>query len=126
MHFAVSTTLFTILIVIVNLALLAGLIYLLVLAVRALRVYIHSKEARQQMNSVRRTLGEVIKAHRQRCQMTQEFVAESLGVSRQAVSKWEMGTSEPSTSNLMALAQLFGVTAEELLREVTGESEEKE
>lgn len=126
MHFAVSTTLFTILIVIVNLALLAGLIYLLVLAVRALRVYIHSKEARQQKNSVRYTLGEVIKAHRQRCQMTQEFVAESLGVSRQAVSKWEMGISEPSTSNLMALAQLFGVTAEELLREVTGESEEKE
>lgn len=37
-----------------------------------------------------------------------------------------MGISEPSTSNLMALAQLFGVTAEELLREVTGESEEKE
>lgn len=126
MHFAVSTTLFTILIVIVNLALLAGLIYLLVLAVRALRVYIHSKEARQQKNSVRCTLGEVIKAHRQRCQMTQEFLAESLGVSRQAVSKWEMGISEPSTSNLMALAQLFGVTAEELLREVTGESEEKE
>lgn len=126
MHFAVSKTLFAILIVIVNLALLAGLIYLLVLAIRALRVYIHSKEARQQKNAVRRTLGEVIKAHRQRCQMTQEFVAESLGVSRQAVSKWEMGTSEPSTSNLMALAQLFGVTAEELLREVAGESKEKE
>ena len=50
-------------------------------------------------------------------------MAESLGVSRQAVSKWEMGTSEPSTSNLMALAQLFGVTAEELLREVAGETE---
>lgn len=123
MHFSFSNTLFAILIVIVNLALLAGLIYLLVLAVRALRIYIHSKETRQQKEAVRRTLGEVIKAHRQRCQMTQEFVAESLGVSRQAVSKWEMGTSEPSTSNLMALAQLFGVTAEELLREVAGETE---
>ena len=96
MHFAVSTTLFTILIVIVNLALQAGLIYLLVLAVRALRVYIHSKEARQQKNSVRRTLGEVIKAHRQRCQMTQEFVAESLGVSRQAVSKWRWAFPSPA------------------------------
>ena len=118
MHFAVSTTLFTILIVIVNLALLAGLIYLLVLAVRALRVYIHSKEARQQKNSVRCTLGEVIKAHRQRCQMTQEFVAESLGVSRQAVSKWESGASDPSTANLIALAKLFGTTPEELLKEI--------
>lgn len=57
MHFAVSKTLFAILIVIVNLALLAGLIYLLVLAIRTLRVYIHSKETHQQKNVVRRTLG---------------------------------------------------------------------
>ena len=48
--------------------------------------------------------------------MTQEFVAESLGVSRQAVSKWEMGASDPSTSNLLTLAKLYGVSAEELLR----------
>lgn len=47
--------------------------------------------------------------------MTQEFVAESLGVSRQAVSKWENGTSDPSTSNLIALAKLYGVSVEELL-----------
>ena len=63
-------------------------------------------------------LGEVLKEHRLRCQMTQEFVAESLGVSRQAVSKWETGTADPSTSNLLALARLFGVSAEELLRQV--------
>lgn len=49
--------------------------------------------------------------------MTQEFVAETLGVSRQAVSKWESGVSDPSTTNLMALAKIFGVEAEELLRE---------
>lgn len=49
--------------------------------------------------------------------MTQEFVAETLGVSRQAVSKWESGVSDPSTTNLMALAKLFGVTAEEILKE---------
>ena len=45
-------------------------------------------------------------------------MAESLGVSRQAVSKWETGTADPSTSNLLALAKLFGVSAEELLRQV--------
>ena len=50
--------------------------------------------------------------------MTQEFVAEALGVSRQAVSKWENGTSDPSTTNLMAIAKLFGVSTEELLKEV--------
>jgi len=66
----------------------------------------------------RRSLGEVLKEHRVRCKMTQEFVAESLGVSRQAVSKWETGTADPSTSNLLALAKLFGVSAEELLRQV--------
>jgi transcriptional regulator with XRE-family HTH domain len=52
--------------------------------------------------------------------MTQEFVAESLGVSRQAVSKWESGSADPSTSNLVALAKLFGVTPEELLKEAQG------
>lgn len=66
---------------------------------------------------------ERIAAARKAAGLTQEALGEKLGVSRQAVSKWEMGTSEPSTSNLMALAQLFGVTAEELLREVAGETE---
>lgn len=40
------------------------------------------------------SLGEVLKTYRTNCKMTQEFVAESLGVSRQAVSKWENGTSQ--------------------------------
>ena len=51
------------------------------------------------------------------CQFEEEK-AESLGVSRQAVSKWESGTADPSTSNLLALAKLFGVSAEELLKSV--------
>ena len=38
----------------------------------------------------------------------------------EAVSKCESGTSDPSTSNLLALAKLYGVPAEELLREATG------
>ena len=50
--------------------------------------------------------------------MTQEFVAEALGVTRQAVSRWEGGRSDPSTSNLIAVARLYGVPAEELLRSV--------
>lgn len=45
-------------------------------------------------------------------------MAESIGVSRQAVSKWESDASDPSTSNLLALAKLYGVGAEELLRAV--------
>lgn len=54
--------------------------------------------------------------------MTQEFVAETLGVSRQAVSKWENGTSDPSTSNLISLAKLYGVSSEELLKSTSADS----
>lgn len=53
-----------------------------------------------------------------KCQMTQEFVAETLGVSRQAVSKWENDSSDPSTTNLIALANLFDITPEEMLKEI--------
>ena len=102
------------------LAIWAGLIYLLILLIRALRKYLRGGEARREKAEPRRTLGEVLNAHRMRCQMTQEFVAEALGVSRQAVSKWETGTADPSTSNLLALAKLFGVPAEELLHQATG------
>ena len=77
---------------------------------------------------VRKSLSELLKENRARCKMTQEFVAESIGVSRQAVSKWENGTSEPNTSNLMALARLYGIPAEDLLKGVESalEAQEKE
>ena len=91
---------------------------LLTLIVRALLKYIHSKDVRQEKSVVRKSLGEALKAHRTQCKMTQEFVAETIGVSRQAVSKWENGTSDPSTSNLFALAKLYGVSVEELIKEV--------
>lgn len=68
---------------------------------------------------MRASLGEVLREERTRCKMTQEFVAESLGVSRQAISKWENGNAEPSTSNLLAIAKLYGVNAEDLLKRVS-------
>lgn len=95
---------------------MGAVIYLFRLLVKALKTYIRTAEVREEKQHVRKTLGENIKEHRQRCKMTQEFVAESVGVSRQAVSKWENGTSDPSTANLLALAKLFGITAEELLQ----------
>ena len=101
-----------------NLAATAGLIYLIVLLLRACRKYVKSVEVRKETQAVRQTLSEVLKAHRIQCKMTQEFVAEHLGVSRQAVSKWENGTSDPSTSNLLALAKLYEVDAADLLKNV--------
>jgi DNA-binding XRE family transcriptional regulator len=97
---------------------IAALIYLFILIVRALKKYIVSKNVRNEKSETRKSLGEVIKKHRTEKKMTQEFVAETLGVSRQAVSKWESGISDPSTSNLVALAKLFGIEPEDLLREV--------
>lgn len=38
-----------------------------------------------------------------------------MGVTRQAVSKWENGVSDPSTANLIALAKLYKISTEELL-----------
>lgn len=91
---------------------------IVVLLIRALLKYLRSGDQREEADQIRLSLGEVLKNHRVNSKMTQEFVAETLGVSRQAVSKWERGESEPSTSNLIAVANLYGVSAEELLREI--------
>ena len=47
--------------------------------------------------------------------LSQEALAEKLGISRQAVSKWERAESSPDTSNLIALAKLYGISLDELL-----------
>ena len=47
----------------------------------------------EEVKIVRKSLSEMLKENRTRCKMTQEFVAETIGVSRQAVSKWENGES---------------------------------
>lgn len=92
----------------------------IVLVVLAIRWFIRQeREAkRPELKAERASLGEVIRARREACGMTQELVAQKLGVSRQAVGKWESGKSEPSTTNLMAIAELLGTDAAELLREV--------
>lgn len=56
-----------------------------------------------------------LKTARSRMGMSQELVAEQLGVSRQAVTKWEAGQSRPNARNLQALAELFQTSTEELL-----------
>lgn len=96
----------------------AVFVYLIYLLIMALRKYLKSEPVRKEKSDMAKSLGQVIKRHRMECKMTQEFVADALGVSRQAVSKWESGASDPSTSNFSALAKLFGTTAEEILREL--------
>lgn len=56
-----------------------------------------------------------LSARRKQAGLSQESLAEKLGVSRQAVSKWERSESSPDTDNLIALAQLYGVSLDDLL-----------
>ena len=102
----------SILMAVVSLLILAVGVYVLALLIRALRKYIRSEPVRKEKAASARSLGEVLKRRRTECKMTQEFVAEALGV-----TKWESGASDPSTANLIALAKLFGTTPEELLKE---------
>lgn len=55
-------------------------------------------------------------ALRKENQLSQEALAEKLGISRQAVSKWERAEASPDTDNLIALAKLYHVSLDELLR----------
>ena len=111
---------FMIIAVMIPLLVIGGLILAVVLLVRWSNRQ-HAETA--QSSEIRKTLAEVLKEHRTRCGMTQEYVAEALGISRQAVSKWELGASEPSTTNLLALAKLYGTTPEELLSALTKKSQ---
>ena len=61
------------------------------------------------------TLGKRIMQHRKRLGLTQEQLAERIGVSAQAVSKWENDLSCPDISLLPVLAEIFGITVDELL-----------
>ena len=53
---------------------------------------------------------------------SQEELAEKIGVSRQAVSKWERSESSPDTENLLALSKIYGVTIDEMLNKDIEES----
>ena len=80
--------------------------------------YVPQEPVSPRQEEIRKTLGETLKELRTERNMTQEFVAESLGVSRQAVSKWENGSSEPSTTNLIAIGKLYEIPPEELLKKL--------
>lgn len=61
------------------------------------------------------TFGEKLLALRQRAGMSQDALAERLGVSRQAVSKWERDEAVPETDKVIRIAQLFSVSTDYLL-----------
>ena len=60
-------------------------------------------------------VGKKISNHRKKHQLTQDQLANQLFVTRQLVSKWELGLGIPSIDTLLALSKLFSVSFEELL-----------
>ena len=62
---------------------------------------------------------------RKRNAWSQEEFADKLNVSRQTVSKWELGQTTPDTDNLSKIATIFGVTVNDLLDENINSIEEK-
>ncbi len=69
------------------------------------------------------TLGERIQSYRKKNGLSQEQLAEALGVSRQAVSKWELNDAQPDLDKVLALARLFRVSTDTLLGNESPEPE---
>ncbi|MBQ3111329.1 MAG: helix-turn-helix transcriptional regulator [Firmicutes bacterium] len=61
------------------------------------------------------SLADNIRRRRLELHLSQEYIADQLGVSRQAVSKWESGQSEPTAANLAELAALLELSLAELV-----------
>lgn len=66
------------------------------------------------------TFAEKLKSIRKQAGMSQEQLAEKLGVSRQAVTKWETDTGIPDIENIMAISALFDISIDELLSNEKG------
>lgn len=61
------------------------------------------------------SVGKRLQSLRREHNMSQEVLAEQIGVTRQTISKWERGQSEPDLASLLRLSEIFGVTADDLL-----------
>ena len=61
------------------------------------------------------TLAEKLKSMRKQSGMSQEKLAEKIGVSRQAITKWENDTGIPDIENMLAISSIFNVSVDELL-----------
>ena len=72
------------------------------------------------------TFGEKLVRLRRREGLSQEALAEALGVSRQAVSRWEQGTALPDAAKLLPCARLFSVSTDWLLDEAQGWEDQAE
>lgn len=71
--------------------------------------------AYQNKEVINMTFAEKLKTIRKQAGMSQEKLGEKLGVSRQAITKWETNMGIPDIENIMAISELFGISIDELL-----------
>ena len=102
-------------VLLLGLSVIVTFVVLGIVLIKALIRYIRSKDVRKEKAEIKRSLGEVLKQHREECKMTQEFVAESVGVSRQAVSKWEHNLAEPDLSTIKKISYIFKISIDDFL-----------
>ena len=60
-------------------------------------------------------LSDNIRDYRKKSNMSQDELAEKLGVSRQSISLWETGQTQPTIDNIIALAKIFNISSDMLL-----------
>ena len=72
------------------------------------------------------TFAEKLKSFRKQAKMSQEKLSEKLGVSRQAVTKWETGLGIPEIENIRAISELFEISIDELLSDELEVKKEKD
>ena len=65
-------------------------------------------------------LSDNIREYRKKSNMSQDELAEKLGVSRQSISLWETGQTQPTIDNIIALAKIFNISADTLLGNTDG------
>lgn len=75
------------------------------------------------------TLGERLLKYRTNAKLSQDALAEKIGVTRQTISKWETDQSTPEFNKILPLCELYGITTDELIKgekkEIEGEIKEK-
>ena len=77
-------------------------------------------ESKKDKEIVDMTFAENLKMLRKQVGMSQEQLAEKIGVSRQAVTKWETGAGIPDIENIMAISTLFDISIDDLLSNKSG------
>lgn len=83
----------------------------------------HTQITQKTSSEIFLSLPEKIRFHRTKKGLSQETLAELLGISRQAVAKWESGAARPSTDRLIALCKIFEISPGELTGQ-TGSGEQ--